>query len=87
MVLLDKNATTQEILQQIQEIQNGPELEQAELEFKPNFTNRVDLSEADYSQIAQDSGISDTTFNRMAADTYHQEGGYFQKKVLKLKAK
>lgn len=83
---LDKNATTQEILQQIQEIQNGPELEQAELEFKPNFTNRVDLSEADYSQIAQDSGISDTTFNRMAADTYHQEGGYFQKESSKIES-
>ena len=83
---LDKNATTQEILQQIQEIQNGPELEQAELEFKPNFTNRVDLSEADYSQIAQDSGISDTTFNRMAADTYHQEGGYFQEESSKIES-
>jgi TP901 family phage tail tape measure protein len=83
---LDKNATTQEILQQIQEIQNGPELEQAELEFKPNFTNRVDLSEADYSQIAQDSGISDTTFNRMAADTYHQEGGYFQEESAKIES-
>lgn len=82
---LDKNATTQEILQQIQEIQNGPELEQAELEFKPNFTNRLDLNEGDYSQIAKDSGYSDITFNRMASDTYHQEGGYFQEESSKIK--
>ena len=81
---LDKNATTQEILQQIQEIQNGPELEQAELEFKPNFTNRLDLNEGDYSQIAKDSGYSDITFNRMASDTYHQEGGYFQEESSKI---
>ena len=81
---LDKNATTQEILQKIQEIKEAPELSEAELAFKPNLTNRVDLDESQYSQVAKDVGISDATFNRLASDTYNQKDGYFQKESSKI---
>lgn len=74
---IDEDASLQEIQQQIEKLSNNPELANA-LEFKPTFTNRIDNTEDEISSLLKDSGVSENAFNRMSADMYSDEEGYFQ---------
>lgn len=50
------------------------------------FTNRVDISSNKdaMKELLNDSNMDETAFNRMARDSYEEEGGYYQQQKQKL---
>lgn len=74
--MLDEGATLEEINNAIQNINNGEQLDT--LAFEPNFSNRVDMSDEDWSSLEDDYGVSESAVNRMASDMYNDDDGYYQ---------
>lgn len=81
--MLDKGATLAEINSAIQDINNGEQLDT--LAFEPNFSNRVDMSDEDWSSFEDDYGVSESAMNRMASDMYNDDDGYYQEQANTIK--
>lgn len=74
--MLNEGATLAEINNAIQDINSGEQLDT--LAFEPNFSNRVDMSDEDWSSFEDDYGVSESAINRMASDMYNDDNGYYQ---------
>ena len=76
--MLDEDATIQEIYAQIEQMSSSENFElEANLTFRPEYTNRVDETEERTSETLEESGISENAFNRMASAQFDQDEGYF----------
>ena len=73
---IDENASVGEILQQLENIKQNPEIVAA-LTFSPTFSNRIDETDNSISGLLEETDFSESAFNRMSADTYNSDQGYF----------
>ncbi len=74
---IDEETSIQQIEQQLEAIKNDPTILSA-LEFQPTFTNRVDNDDAEISDLLDEAGMSENSFNRMSYDMYSDDEGYFK---------
>lgn len=73
---IDENASVGEILQQLENIKQNPEIVAA-LTFSPTLSNRIDETDSSINDLLEETDFSESAFNRMAADTYNSDQGYF----------
>lgn len=73
---IDENASLGEILQQLEELKQNPEIIEA-LTFKPTLTNRMEETDASINALLEDTDFSENAFNRMSSDIYNSDSGYF----------
>lgn len=73
LATIDETTSINEILKQLQEIKEHPEIAAAEIELKPTLTNRGDVSQDSIDQLLKDTGISENAFSRQSQDIYNSD--------------
>lgn len=76
LATIDENASLDEINNAIAQLNGNPELQ--EFSLKPEWSNRLDMDDEDFSDLESDYGVSEGAVTRMASDMYNDDEGYFQ---------
>ena len=76
LATIDENASLDEINNAIAQLNGNPELQ--EFSLKPEWSNRLDMDDEDFSDLESDYGVSEGAVTRMASDIYNDDEGYFQ---------
>lgn len=76
LATIDENASLDEINSAIAQLNGNPELQ--EFSLKPEWSNRLDMDDEDFSDLESDYGVSEGAVTRMASDMYNDDEGYFQ---------